>query len=57
MAVGAVYQTVTRSRSRIEYQRCRSNSSLSTIIGTPQASGAMMPYAVPVTHPGSAVHQ
>ena len=52
IAVGAVYQTVTRSRSRISYQRVASNSSGSTIIVTPFVSGAMIPYEVPVTQPG-----
>ena len=57
IAVGAVYQTLTFSRSSIRYQRSASNSASSTIIVTPFVSGAMMPYDVPVTQPGSAVHQ
>ena len=56
-AVGAVYQTVTRCSSRMRYQRSASNSCSSTTHVTPQASGAMTPYDVPVTQPGSAVHQ
>jgi len=57
IAVGAVYQTETRCSSRIEYQRCASNSPSSAIIVTPFESGEMIPYEVPVTQPGSAVHQ
>ena len=56
-AVGAVYQTVTRSRSRMSYQRSGSNSPSSTMLVTPCTSGATIPYEVPVTQPGSAVHQ
>ncbi len=56
-AVGAVYQTVTRCSSRIVYQRSASNSSSSTMLVTPHVSGATIPYDVPVTQPGSAVHQ
>ncbi len=43
IAVGAVYQTLTRSRSRISYQRAASKSLSSTTLVTPIASGAMMP--------------
>ena len=57
IAVGAVYQTVTRCSSRIPYQRSASNSASSTTIVMPWVSGATMPYEVPVTQPGSAVHQ
>ena len=57
MAVGAVYQTVTFSRARVSYQRAASKSCSSESIVQPIVSGAMMPYEVPVTHPGSAVHQ
>ena len=57
MAVGAVYQTLTCSRSRRSYQRSTSRSASSTIIVTRFVSGAMIPYEVPVTQPGSAVHQ
>ena len=56
-AVGAVYQTVTRWSWRIWYQRSASNSASSTTHVTPWVSGVMMPYDVPVTQPGSAVHQ
>ena len=56
-AVGAVYQTVTRSCSSSWYHRRASNSSSSTTQVTPHVSGAMTPYDVPVTQPGSAVHQ
>ena len=57
IAVGAVYQTLTRSRARISYQRTASKSLSSTTLVMPSESGATMPYEVPVTHPGSAVHQ
>jgi len=56
-AVGAVYQTVTRWSRRIRHQRRASNSAASQTTVTPRLSGAMMPYDVPVTQPGSAVHQ
>ena len=56
-AVGAVYQTVTRWSWRIPYQRSTSSSASSTIAVAPSVSGAMIPYEVPVTQPGSAVHQ
>jgi len=52
-----VYQTLMRSCARSAYQRSASNSSRSTSEVTPCSSGAMMPYEVPVTQPGSAVHQ
>jgi len=57
MAVGAVYQTLTFSVSRIPYQRSASKSPSSTMLVTPLVSGASIPYEVPVTQPGSAVHQ
>ena len=57
MAVGAVYQMVTFCSSRIEYHRSASNSSSSIILVTPFTNGAIIPYDVPVTQPGSAVHQ
>ena len=57
IAVGAVYQTVTCSAARMRYQRSASKSASSTMLVSPWASGAMMPYDVPVTQPGSAVHQ
>ena len=56
-AVGAVYQTLTRSRSSVSYQRAASNSASSTTSVAPIVSGAITPYEVPVTQPGSAVHQ
>ena len=56
-AVGAVYQTVTRCSWRSEYQIGASNSAADVTRVTPWVSGAMMPYDVPVTQPGSAVHQ
>ncbi|EWS63014.1 hypothetical protein Y695_03755 [Hydrogenophaga sp. T4] len=43
MAVGAVYQTVMRSRSSTPYQVCGSNSASTTTLVTPHTSGAMMP--------------
>ena len=43
IAVGAVYQTLTRSRSRMRYQRSASKSSASTMLVTPFVSGAMIP--------------
>jgi hypothetical protein len=57
MAVGAVYHTFTASSARMPYQRPASSSPSSTTSVTPQVSGEMTPYEVPVTHPGSAVHQ
>jgi hypothetical protein len=57
IAVGAVYQTLIRSSASSRYQRWASNSSRSTSEVTPCSSGAMIPYEVPVTQPGSAVHQ
>ena len=52
IAVGAVYQTVTRCVLEDAYQRSASNSASSTMLVTPFVSGAMMPYDVPVTQPG-----
>jgi hypothetical protein len=43
MAVGAVYQTCTRSASRMPYQRSSSNSASSTTAVARLASGATMP--------------
>jgi len=57
IAVGAVYQTLTCCSCRMRYQRSASNSASSTMLVTPCSSGARMPYEVPVTQPGSAVHQ
>ena len=56
-AVGAVYQTFTWWSCSTRYQRRASNSPASVIAVTPCVSGAISPYDVPVTHPGSAVHQ
>ncbi|CAH0297188.1 hypothetical protein SRABI26_04416 [Arthrobacter sp. Bi26] len=56
-AVGAVYQTVTPCSARIRYHRSASISSSSTMAVTPWLRGAITPYEVPVTQPGSAVHQ
>jgi len=42
-AVGAVYHTLTRSASRIEYQRSASKSASSMMLVTPIVSGEMMP--------------
>src|SRR5512143_241027 len=57
MAVGAEYQTVTRYFSMKRYQASAEKPASSTHWVTPSAQGAMMPYDVPVTQPGSAVHQ
>ncbi len=57
IAVGAVYQTDTRSCWSSWYQRVASKSDSSTTLVTPSASGARIPYDIPVTQPGSAVHQ
>ncbi len=43
IAVGAVYQTLTRSRSSTVYQVGASNSASTTTLVTPLASGATMP--------------
>ncbi len=56
-AVGAVYQTLIPSRWRIPYQRSASKSASSTTQLMPLLNGEMIPYEVPVTQPGSAVHQ
>ena len=56
-AVGAVYQTVTRWSCSTRYHRRASNSPASVTAVTPCVSGAISPYDVPVTQPGSAVHQ
>ncbi len=57
IAVGAVYHTLTFWSCRMSYHRSASKSPSSTMLVTPLVSGAMMPYDVPVTQPGSAVHQ
>ena len=43
MAVGAVYQTVTRSLCNTPYQVWASNSASTTTLVTPHTSGAKMP--------------
>ena len=43
IAVGAVYQTLTRSCSSTEYQVVASNSASTTTLVTPATSGAMIP--------------
>jgi hypothetical protein len=57
IAVGAEYQTVTRCFSMNWYQRSALKPASSTTCVTPFAQGPMMPYEVPVTQPGSALHQ
>src|SRR5512143_2057807 len=57
IAVGAEYHTVIRYFSMKRYQASAENPASSTHCVTPSAHGAMMPYEVPVTQPGSAVHQ
>ena len=52
-----MYQTLTFWSRRMSYQRAASKSASSTIIVAPFTSGDTMPYDVPVTQPGSAVHQ
>ena len=57
IAVGAVYHTVTLYFSIISYQELalKPPSYITCVI--PLVHGADIPYDVPVTHPGSAVHQ
>src|SRR5208283_3527511 len=57
MAVGAEYQTVTRRLSMNSYQRSALKPESSTTWVVPFDHGPMMPYDVPVTQPGSALHQ
>ena len=57
IAVGAEYQTVTRRFSRNEYQRSAPKPASRTTCVAPFDQGPMIPYDVPVTHPGSALHQ
>src|SRR5208283_3823460 len=57
MAVGAEYQTVTRRLSMNSYQRSALKPESSTTWVAPFDHGPIMPYDVPVTHPGSALHQ
>ncbi len=57
MAVGAEYQTVTLCFSMNLYQASAEKPVSMTHWVTPRLQGPMMPYEVPVTQPGSAVHQ
>src|SRR5512136_3064401 len=57
MAVGAEYQTVMRYFSMKRYHDSALKPASRTHWVTPLAHGPMMPYEVPVTQPGSAVHQ
>jgi hypothetical protein len=56
-AVGAEYQTLTRCFCMKAYQRSAMKPESSTTCVTPLAQGPMIPYEVPVTQPGSALHQ
>ncbi len=56
-AVGAVYHTVTPYFSRMLYHIPASNRPSYDTIDVPRYHGPNMPYDVPVTQPGSAVHQ
>src|SRR3989344_423989 len=56
-AVGAVYQTFTLYSSIILYQRSGLNLPSNTTADAPFAHDPKISYAIPVTHPGSAVHQ
>ena len=55
--MGAEYQTLTRRFSMNPYQRSALKPESSTTCVTPLAQGPMIPYDVPVTQPGSALHQ
>ena len=57
IAVGAEYQTVTRCFSMNSYQRSALKPESSTAWVAPFDHGPMIPYEVPVTQPGSALHQ
>jgi hypothetical protein len=57
IAVGAEYHTVTRYFCMNAYQRGALKPASSTAWVAPFAHGPMIPYEVPVTQPGSAVHQ
>ena len=57
IAVGAEYQTVTRCASMKRYHPRALKPASSTTCVVPFDHGPMMPYEVPVTHPGSALHQ
>lgn len=56
IAVGAEYQTVILCFSMNEYHPSRVKPESSTHCVAPLAHGPMIPYDVPVTQPGSAVH-
>src|SRR6476660_7512005 len=56
-AVGAEYQTVTRWSWIVLYHAAASNRPPRIRLVAPFSHGAKMPYEVPVTQPGSAVHQ
>ena len=56
-AVGAEYHTVTRRSSTVLYHASASKRPPRTTLVAPLSHGAKIPYEVPVTHPGSAVHQ
>src|SRR5699024_9195612 len=56
-AVGAVYHIVTLYSSIIPYQASGENLPPTIQFVTPFNQGLKIPYEVPVTHPGSAVHQ
>ena len=58
IAVGAVYQTadLLLLQDSVPALGVEVSSSIDARV-TPCSSGAMMPYEVPVTQPGSAVHQ
>ena len=57
MAVGAEYQTVTRCFSMNSYHRLALKPEAKTTCVIPFDQGPIMPYDVPVTQPGSALHQ
>ena len=57
MAVGAEYQTLIRRFSMKPYQRSAPKPESRTACVTPFDQGPMIPYDVPVTQPGSALHQ
>ena len=57
IAVGAEYQTVTCRFSMKPYQRSALKPESRTTCVMPFDQGPMIPYDVPVTQPGSALHQ
>src|SRR5690242_6650781 len=56
-AVGAEYHTVMRCFWIVSYQSAASKRPPRITFVAPFSHGAKMPYDVPVTQPGSAVHQ